>query len=135
MFERYRLFPWLIVSALAAQGCGGPDIDAICQEREQCLAGNEADIEACVVSFEGVSDLASDIGCGDEFDAYWICQETQASCRDLPTGQNCMADADCDVDDNERCTAGQCVAKYYGFDPQATSNPCEAEENAYQRCF
>jgi hypothetical protein len=136
MLKRYLFFPWLVLSALAAAGCGGPDFEAICDEQEKCSGGNEKDLEACVVAFEGFADVADDIGCTDEFDAYFTCSQEHASCRDVPTGDTCMTDGDCNgPPGNARCSAGMCVAKDYGFDPTAQNNPCETEENAYQRCF
>lgn len=136
MLNRHLLFPCLLVSALAATGCGGPDFSAICEQQEDCAGGNERDREACVVAFEGAAGLADDLGCTDEFDAFFACTEEFAACRDMPTGEPCMADSDCSgPPGRERCSAGICVEKEYGFDPSSQNNPCEAESNAYQRCF
>ena len=69
MVTRHRmLFAGLALAALAAQGCGGPDIQAICEAQESCYGGNEKDIEACVIAFEAQADAADAIGCSDEFD-------------------------------------------------------------------
>ena len=104
MLDRHLFFPWLFLSALAATGCGGPDFEAICDEQEICAGGNEKDREACVVAFEGFAEVADDIGCADEFDAYFLCSQENASCRDLPTGDTCMADNDCNGPGNARCS-------------------------------
>jgi hypothetical protein len=138
MLKSYQFFPWIVIGALGAQGCGGPNFDAICEEREKCLGGNDADIAACVAAFEGGGDLASDIGCGAEYDDYFACQEENAACRDVQLGGTCMTNDDCNGGNEPggpRCSGGQCVFKNYGFDPKATDNPCESQENAYQRCF
>jgi hypothetical protein len=135
MFDRPGRFLWFLVIAVASVGCGGPDIDALCQEQEKCIGGNEADINACIAAFEGGDELASDIGCGDEFDEFWTCQQENASCRDVNTGANCMTDNECGNEAGVRCNGGQCVAKVYGFDPALSESPCEPQENAYQRCF
>jgi hypothetical protein len=135
MFDRHGRFLLFLGIAAASVGCGGPDVAALCEAQESCVGGNEADINACVAAFEGFEDLASDIGCSDEFDAHWTCQQENAACRDLNAGGTCMNDADCGNDVGVRCSGGQCVAKFFGFDPAVTESPCEPEENAYQRCF
>ena len=138
MFERKRHYAWLILTVLSLTACGGPDITTLCEEQEACVGGNEADIDACIASYEGFLELASDIGCSDEVDALFACQEGRLSCREVPAGGGmCATDADCDNQGNnpERCSGGQCVRKIYGYDPQASEDPCEAESNAYGRCF
>ncbi|NUQ75019.1 MAG: hypothetical protein HUU21_15825 [Polyangiaceae bacterium] len=138
MTQRHRIFLWVALSALAAAGCGGPDFEAICDEREKCWGGNDADREACVVLFEGYADIASDIGCADEFDTYFVCQEENFACREVATGEPCMVDTDCDEGFSGRpgrCSGGTCMESNYTFDLNAQENPCEAEENAYERCF
>jgi hypothetical protein len=81
MNTRYRLLlAWLAIAALTALGCGGPDFQAICEELEECAEGNEKDVEACVIGFEASADAADEIGCGDEFDAYYECVGEEISC-------------------------------------------------------
>lgn len=136
MLNRHLFFPWLVLSALVATGCGGPDFTAICDEQEACSGGNDKDRAACVAAFEGFADVADDIGCAAEFDAYYVCSQEHASCRESPTGDTCMTDSDCSgPPGRSRCSGGLCVEKEYGFDESAPNHPCEAEANAYQRCF
>lgn len=81
MNTRYRhLLACLAIAATAAVGCGGPDFQAICEEMEECVDGNEQDIEACVIGFEAYADAADEIGCDDEFDAYFECYGEEVSC-------------------------------------------------------
>jgi hypothetical protein len=121
-----------IVVGLAA--CGGPDADAICQERESCHHGNELDVDACVVSFSTSQDLADDLGCGDEFDVYFECFQTAATCIEQSLGLGCGDDADCNggsPTSNARCQDGTCVDQHYDIeDPEA----CKTERAAYQSC-
>lgn len=135
MVTRHRmLFAGLVLAALAAQGCGGPDIQAICEAQESCYGGNDKDVEACVIAFEAQADAADAIGCSDEFDESYTCFEEQASCHTEPTGAPCTTNDECGGGDGVACVSGQCQIKYYGFDPQSETNPCEAEQNAYQSC-
>jgi len=123
--------------ALSLWGCSGPDIDAICREQEGCFGGNEMDIEACIVSLEGYQDAMDAIGCRDEFDVYYECVSAGSSCRSIETGASCASNDDCQGQSGSGfsavCSGGVCVAKFYGYDPQA-DQPCEAEGNAFQRC-
>lgn len=136
MATRHRIqFAGLALAALAAQGCGGPDIQAICEAQEGCYGGNEKDIEACVIALEARADAADALGCSDEFDESYACFEENASCRSEPTGQPCTTTDECGfAGSGAACVNGECQSKYYGFDPQSETNPCEAESNAFQSC-
>jgi hypothetical protein len=93
MDTRYRpLLAALAVAALASLGCGGPDFQAICEELEDCAEGNEKDVEACVIGFEASADAADEIGCGDEFDAYYECLGGEISCEGLGEDDVCEAE-------------------------------------------
>jgi hypothetical protein len=133
--RRCLLLPSLAFAALASLGCGGPNIDAICQEQEDCFGGNEQDLEACVIGLEAIADAADEIGCGDEFDAMYECVEAEASCRSESTGQPCMTSDECGGDSDVTCSGGECRYKYYGLDTEGESPPCEAESNAWGRCI
>ncbi|MBI4705815.1 MAG: hypothetical protein HY744_32375 [Deltaproteobacteria bacterium] len=51
-----------------------------CQDAEDCVGGNDADIDACVVDSNEQEDVASAYGCSEEFDALWECAEPDAHC-------------------------------------------------------
>jgi hypothetical protein len=68
--------------ALMVVGCGGPDHQALCEEAEKCIGGNDADIQACVIRLDAIADLVASEGCGDEYDEYFACFEEKAECDD-----------------------------------------------------
>lgn len=115
----------LALALVGAAGCG-PDIGAICEKQEDCLGGNESDLDACTAAAEGAAEMADDIGCADEFDAVLTCLEPKLECI---TGQACMADNDCNG--QSTCSGGTCKA--FGLD-SGNQTACEAEQNAYSRC-
>jgi len=121
------------LAALAAVACG-PDFDTYCEEAEACLGGNDADIEACVASAEGEGDVASEIGCGDEFDEFVDCYLDKADCIDQTTGMPCTDDTQCNQVPqlNSHCSGGFCVYKTFGV---ADEDACKAEGNAYDHCM
>lgn len=121
----------LVIGCLGVVGCG-PDIQAICEARIACTGGNDLDVAACVATTEVEADYQDDIGCGDEYDAYYVCIEPHMKCNEEQTGQPCAADADCGGF-GLRCSGGQCVAKTFGVDPD-DADVCEAESAAYSRC-
>lgn len=121
--------PWIVAAALVLPGCGGPDLQSYCDDRESCLNGNSADVDACVASFKGQRDVASDIGCGDEFDTYYDCVIGKASCRSVNTGMACQTSDQC-LSADVTCSGGQCVSKTYDID----SDQCAAETHAWNHC-
>src|SRR5262245_31018856 len=125
---------WCVVLfSLAGQGCGGPDFDTLCQAQEDCIGGNEQDVEACVTTLEAYSDVADTLGCTDEFDTYFDCAIEKAECDTQSTGIPCMSSADCGGGGPDlTCSGGECQFKSYGL---ADANDCEAEQNAFGRCF
>lgn len=120
---------WSLLGLLAfvifAPGCG-PDIQARCEEQEKCLGGNDADIDACVVAYDGARDNAYDIGCGDEYDAVLECFEP--SKFDCNTAGTCATNEECN---GSACVNGEC--KRYDVDA-TNADACTAEVNAYSRC-
>jgi hypothetical protein len=130
MVRNNLLFAGLGLVAALATGCG-PDIGAICEAREACIGGNDADIDACIASYDGQRDLAYDIGCGDEFDAVTTCSEPLLECSSQPTGEMCATNSDCNG--GTTCSSGECVGKSFGV-PGNDQSTCEAEQNAYSRC-
>ncbi|MDI1447507.1 hypothetical protein [Polyangium sp. 6x1] len=131
MRQKNFLFAVLGLVAVFATGCG-PDIAGICEAQEACYGGNEADIDACVASYDGQRDTAHGIGCGDEFDTFVACSEPLLTCASQPTGDTCTTTADCNG--GAVCNSdGECEAKSYGI-PIGNQDACEAERNAYSRC-
>ncbi|TKC95872.1 hypothetical protein [Polyangium fumosum] len=117
--------------AAFATGCG-PDIAAMCEAREACFGGNEADLDACIVSYEAFRDVAYDIGCVEEFDMSFACREPLLACSTLDGGITCTSNADCSRQDV--CSEGTC--KRNSFDlPDSNRDACKAEQDAYQSCI
>ena len=121
----------LLLISVGIVGCA-PDLRTQCEGSVQCRGGNDADIEACVAVGDVVYDFLDDIGCDDEYDAYFACSEPLFSCRSLPTGQPCTAASDCPND--LACTNGECVAKNWGIDSN-DQDKCMAEKAAYGNCL
>lgn len=119
----------IMISALGIVGCG-PDYQAICEAEAACEGGNELDIDACVATSKIEADYIDDIGCSDEYDAYFACVESFLQCREEQTGQTCMADAECGLG---TCSGGQCVYKSYGPEPP-DDDTCKAEIVAFGHC-
>ncbi len=120
-----------VTAALAAAGCGGADIEAFCEAREDCLGGNEKDLEACIAIEELREDIAGEIGCADELEDYTTCRIERASCEDLQTGLACTTDDECRASGFVQCSSGQCIDRdYIVADPDA----CKTETTTYQRC-
>jgi hypothetical protein len=116
--------------ALMLAGCG-PDYDTICQERVDCLGGNEADVEACVRQAELQGEIADIEGCDDEWAEYVACLEQNASCESQSTGMACASNDECQGDGLTCGNNGECVYKVYGLEDQ---EDCEVESRAYGRC-
>jgi hypothetical protein len=114
----------MLALVVFAPGCG-PDIQGLCEKQESCLGGNEADIDACVVAYDGARDNAHDIGCGDEYDLFVDCLIPQYGCVDVGT---CSTSDECN---GSACVNGEC--KNFGIDA-SNADACEAELNAYSRC-
>ncbi len=119
------------LAALALAGCGGPDLQAMCEEAENCVGGNDADIDACVAESELYVDLLDDIGCSDEYSEYFDCIEAASTCHDQQLGGNCMSTSDCGGVDGVRCQNGSCVLKSYG---PSDSDACDVEQRTLNRC-
>ena len=128
--KRVRIDGAVVVLAMLGAAACGPDFEAYCDEREACLGGNEADIEACVAYYDGASDAASDLGCSDEFDEYFECASGASECRTQSTGMPCTTDENCGTS-MAHCNAGQCEYKNYGV---ADDEACKAEDNAWEHC-
>jgi len=127
-----RALLWgLLLISVGIVGCA-PDIRTECEEQVQCRGGNDKDVEACVAVGDVVYDFLDDIGCDDEYDAYFECSAPLTTCRSMPTGQACMTSADCGND--RTCTNGECVAKSYGIDAD-DQDKCKAEKAAYGNCL
>ncbi|HRI67826.1 MAG TPA: hypothetical protein PK156_26495 [Polyangium sp.] len=119
----------IVIACVGVSGCG-PDIQASCEAEIKCEGGNDLDIEACVASEEIDEDYYGDIGCADEYDAYFTCIEPLLKCNTTDTGQPCMTDADCF---QGTCSGGNCRLSQFGVDPDKR-DMCEAEENAFGSC-
>ncbi|MDI3290270.1 hypothetical protein [Polyangium sp. 15x6] len=130
MGQTNLLFAGLGLVVAFATGCA-PDIADLCERQEACYGGNEADIDACIATYEGQRDTAYGIGCGDEFDTFVACTDPLLECSSQPTGGMCMSNADCNG--GSVCSNGQCTGKIFGVRANDATT-CEAEQNAYSRC-
>lgn len=122
--NRYWSFLGLLAILVCAPGCG-PDINGLCEAQENCLGGNDADIDACVAANDGARDNAHDIGCGEEYDLLVECLSSKYKCTAVGT---CAMSSECN---RSACVKGEC--KRYELDA-ADVTSCEAELNAYSRC-
>jgi len=111
-------------------GCGA-DHRARCEAEKQCRGGNDKDIDACVAFLDEYREYYDDIGCSDEYDAYFACSDELAECRTMSTGESCMIAADCGGD--RQCKDGVCINADYGIDPSKIDQ-CEVEAAAYAAC-
>jgi hypothetical protein len=124
----------LLLGALAfgVSGCG-PDIQTICELTEDCVGGNEQDIEACVAYYDYQAEIASIEGCTSEYDELFACAEEVADCQSQDTGFPCMEDKDCTDNDLTSCGSGDtCRLRYFGFEDD---KDCEVEQARYSRCI
>ena len=117
-----------LCGAMALGGCGGPDHDSLCEQQVECIGGNDADRDACVATYEYMADVADDLGCDDEYDAYFECLEGSATCDTQDTQQPCSTDEECG---GARCDGGTCKIK--ALVPEGDGG-CQAEERAWSRC-
>lgn len=122
--NRYWLILGLVSLLAFTPGCG-PDFQSLCEEQEKCLGGNDADIAACVVAYDGTRDNAYDIGCGDEYDAVIACITPQYTCNAVGM---CATTEDCN---GSACINGEC--KQYALDSM-NADACQTQLNAYARC-
>jgi hypothetical protein len=121
----------IVLFCFALLGCGGPDIQTLCEDAEACTGGNEADVEACVTQSELYLDLYDEIGCGDEYDALLECAIAESSCRDQSFGQSCQTTEDCNGIEGARCVNNECSIKVFGPREQ---DSCEVEQTTANRC-
>lgn len=141
-----HIFPWrlLRLPALLAGLLGlchcGPDVGAICDNRRACIGGNDKDVDACILDFDALADVADSLGCSAEYSDYFLCFEDNASCQTQDQGGQCMTVNDCpnaDADESFACVGGVCKRSYYGLptNNNGQDGPCEAEQNAFNRCL
>jgi hypothetical protein len=124
VMNKHWLFFGLLAMMAFTPGCG-PDVQALCNEQEKCLGGNDADVAACVAAYDGTRENAFDIGCGEEYDALIDCISPQYTCN---AAGMCMTSDDCN---GSACIDGEC--KVYGLDA-TNADACQSQLNAYSRC-
>lgn len=120
----------LLVLSCGVVGCG-PDIDSYCEKEVQCLGGNDKDIDACVAIYDVSGDFYSDLGCSDEFDAYFECITPLAQCNENPTGKSCTTNDDCN--NNQKCSMSVCVSVSFDVE-SADRDKCQKEAAAFTSC-
>jgi hypothetical protein len=89
---------FLIVCTLGA--CA--PYSSMCTEEMDCRGGNDADIDACVISYEQNEELSSLHNCTDLWDRYIDCRLQQVHC----SSKNWTDDGDCN---NEWKDYSDCV--------------------------
>jgi hypothetical protein len=119
------------VLAAALAGCGGPDHEALCEQQVECIGGNDKDLEACVATLDYVEGVSSDVGCSDEYDAYFECRESELECDTQDTQFPCGGNADCDQVGGGSCSDGTCKRKALVVKDE---DVCRAEDRAFSRC-
>jgi hypothetical protein len=130
---RLRRWPVVLI-ACAAAGCGGVDASTFCSDQEACRGGNAADIKACGDEVQIAQKTAGDLGCSNEYKAYFNCVAANATCHQVNVGP-CMAGSKC-ATPGATCKAGQCSIGNYGVDTMGVggTSPCAAENAAYDNC-
>ena len=118
---------------LTLGGCG-PDVEGYCQERADCVGGNDKDVDACVAYVDTGEELADTRGCGPEYSDYVDCVVEASSCDDQEVGVPCTTDADCEPFSqlgNASCSGGQCEIKEYTL---KNSDACDAAARVFNAC-
>ena len=107
----------MVGSLVGVTGCAGPDHQALCEASEQCYAGNDKDVEACVVA--------------REYEEFTDCFIEEATCREEQQGNTCTTNEECMNSGFDRCSNGFCASTTFGL-PSGTA--CERESNTYNSC-
>lgn len=87
---------------LLGAGCGR-GIGGYCEDAATCEFGNDADVDACIISFEATEELADVRNCNDEFSNWFDCLDENSRCDDeryRPGGDRC---------DDERDRLRRCI--------------------------
>ncbi|MDC0747736.1 hypothetical protein [Polyangium mundeleinium] len=109
-----RLGAWLALGvgfasfAGSAGGCG-PGASDICELKCACQGCTEAERDDCISDIESTVTLAESKGCSDKYDAWLVCVESEAECRDGET----FAFDGCDIEEDALAECGggnQCTA-------------------------
>ena len=66
-----------------------------CEERVDCVDGNEEDEQACVVGIENDRRFARVYGCEDDFTDYMECMKEDADCESYGRYDYWTAEGDC----------------------------------------
>ncbi|MRG96492.1 hypothetical protein [Polyangium spumosum] len=109
-----RLGAWLALGvglatfAGSAGGCG-PSAADICDLKCACEGCNEAERDDCIADVNDTVAQAESRGCADPYDAWLVCVESEAECRD---GETFTFDG-CDIEEDALAACGggnQCSA-------------------------
>ena len=107
-----KRFAPILRMLVTAAVCGGitacTSYGGICADAMDCEGGNDADVDACIVSFDYMEDRSSLEGCDPEWDDLVACFEDEARC----SNNNFSAQGYCD---REGQRWGDCVD--IGFNP------------------
>ena len=125
----FRLVSCALAATLA--GCGGPDHEALCEQQQDCIGGNDKDLEACIATYDYVEDMSSEVGCGDEYDAFFECRESKLECETQDTMFPCNGGGDCDQVGGGTCSGGTCKRQGLILPDE---DACHAEDRAFSRC-
>jgi hypothetical protein len=91
---RHRWLRTLVMGVLVAfamSSAGACDsYGDYCEALMDCVDGNDADIDACIVQNEAAADRASLYGCDEWFDNLQVCLEEESECvsNDIYTPEN-----------------------------------------------
>jgi hypothetical protein len=149
----------LVACAAVAPGCGGRAA-TICALQCECEHCNDYEEDADCTLYETQENVAEAYNCSAQWDIWatcveekGICMEKEASFTTAATGScsglqsvgvPCMADADCQMIDNDySCDAGMCAERVCagGGGPCQDNDDCSgedlcgSEENALEQCI
>lgn len=87
---KVKLGALALVLASGVVGCGST-YATYCEEAMDCMGGNDADIEACEISYEAQEDVAGVYDCDAEWEEFFTCIEEDSDCDN----DVYVADLDC----------------------------------------
>jgi len=109
-----RLAAWFTLGvglasfAGSAGGCD-PGASDICDLKCECEGCTEAERDACLADIDGTVTVAEEKGCSDQYNAWLVCVESEAECRE---GTKFAFDG-CDIEEDALADCGggnQCTA-------------------------
>jgi hypothetical protein len=76
-----RTLGWSIKLLIACTLGACTPYSSLCTDEMDCRRGNDADIDACVISYDENDDLGNLHGCSDLWNRYVDCRVQQSHCK------------------------------------------------------